>query len=91
MINICGFVSPQLAAGDLLHVFLRSFHSTLDTRPFSLDQLVRPSEHLRRDRQADLLRRFKIDHELELRRLLHWKISRLGALEDFVHVIRDTP
>jgi len=28
----------------------------------SLDQLIRPGEHLRRNRQADLLRRLEIDH-----------------------------
>jgi hypothetical protein len=36
----------------------------------SLDQLIRPGEHFRRDRQADLLCRLEINHELKLRRLL---------------------
>ena len=45
-------------------------HSTLDTRPFSLDHPIRPRQHLRRNRQADLLGCFEIDHQLELRRLL---------------------
>ena len=37
----------------------------------SLDHFIRPRQHIRRNRQADLLRRLKIDDELELRRLLH--------------------
>ena len=66
---------------------LSTRHSTLDTRPFSLDQLVRPSEHLRRNRQADLLRGLEINYKLKLRRLLHGQVSRLGSLQDPVHVI----
>jgi hypothetical protein len=50
----------------------------------SLDHLIRPRERFRRNRQADLLRRFQIDNELELRRLFDWQVSRLCALEDFV-------
>ena len=61
-------------------------HSTLDTRPFSLDHLVRPRQHVRRNRQADLLGGFEIDDQLKLRRLLDGKIGRLGAFEDFVNV-----
>src|SRR5262245_34062066 len=39
---------------------------------FSFDQLTRSGEHLRRDLNADLLRRLEIDHQLKLRRLLQW-------------------
>src|SRR5262249_57893995 len=59
---------------------------SLVTRPFSLNQLGRPSKHLRRNRNADLLRRLEIDHQLELRRLLHRQIGGLGALQDFVYI-----
>ena len=38
--------------------------------PSSLDHLVRPREHFGRNRQTDLLGRFEIDDELDLRRLL---------------------
>ena len=31
-----------------------------------LDHLIRPRQHIRRDRQADLLRGFQVDHELDL-------------------------
>jgi len=50
----------------------------------SLDQLGRPREHLRRNRQADLLGRFQIDHELKLGRLLDRQIGGLGSLQDSV-------
>ena len=35
----------------------------------SLDDLVRSRQHIRRNRQADLLRRFEVDNQLELGRL----------------------
>ena len=37
---------------------------------WSLDNLIRSYQHIRRNRQADLLDGFKIDHQVELRRLL---------------------
>ena len=40
----------------------------------SLDHSVRPRQHVRRNRQADLLGSFEIDDELELLWLLHRKI-----------------
>src|SRR5439155_5461463 len=52
----------------------------------SLDYFVRPRQHVGRDRQADLFRRFQIDNELKLRRLFHRKVGGLGSLQDFVHV-----
>ena len=61
-------------------------YSTLDTRPFSLDHLIRPREHFRRNGQADLLRCFQVDHKLKLRCLLHRQISRFGTFQDLVHV-----
>src|SRR5215467_4147056 len=50
------------------------------------DHLVRPQEHVGRNRESNLLGCFEIYHQLELRRLLDRKIGGLGALEDFVHV-----
>ena len=49
-----------------------SIHSILLRSPlFSFDHLVRSCQHIRRNRQADLLRCFQIDDELEFLRLLH--------------------
>src|SRR5262245_14943994 len=47
---------------------------------------VRPSQHVRRNRDPDLLRCLQVDDELKFCRLLNWKISRLGAFQDFVYV-----
>src|SRR6266542_1658953 len=52
----------------------------------SLDHLVRPCEHVGRNRQADLLGRFQIDDELELLRLLHREIGWLSTLQNLVHI-----
>jgi hypothetical protein len=44
-----------------------------------LDHLIRPRQHVGRNRQADLLGRFQIDDELELCRLLHRQVGGLGS------------
>ena len=50
------------------------------------DHLIRPIQHRLRNRESDLLRRFQIDHQLKLSRLLDRKISGLRTFEDFVDV-----
>jgi hypothetical protein len=55
------------------------------------NDFIRPIQHRLRNRHANLLRRLQIDHELELRRLLDGKISRLGTFEDFVHIRSGAP
>src|SRR6266540_1977014 len=47
----------------------------------SLNHLVRSHQHVRRNRQADLLSRRQIDDELELLRLLHRQTGGLGAFK----------
>ena len=56
-----------------------------------LDDLIRPRQHIRRNRQADLLGCFQVDDQLELRRLLHGKIGGLGAFQNLVHVGSGAP
>src|SRR5262245_64733633 len=56
-----------------------------------LNHFIRPSQHIRRDREVDLLGSFQIDHQLKLRGLLHWQIGRLGSLQNPVHEICDAP
>src|SRR5215471_4730310 len=51
-----------------------------------LNDLIRPREQRRRDRQAEGLCRLEVDHQLELRRLLHWQVSGLGTFEDLVDI-----
>src|SRR5437667_10552110 len=57
----------------------------------SLYDFVRSRQHVRRNRQTDLLRRFQIDHQLELGRLLHRQIRWFGALYNFVNVGGSAP
>ena len=67
--------------------------SVLSTRysALSFDNPVRPRQHIWWNRQADLLGGFQIDHQLELRRLLHGEIRGLGAFEDLVHIRGGAP
>ena len=51
-----------------------------------LDHPIRSRQHIRRDSEVDLVCSFEIYHELKLRWLLHGKVSRLSALQDFVNV-----
>ena len=44
------------------------------------DHLIRSHQHVRRNRQADLLRCLEIDDQLKLHRLLHRKIGGLWSL-----------
>src|SRR5215470_5216566 len=60
--------------------------STLGTRPFLLDHLVRAHHHVRRNRQANLLGGFQINDELELLRQLNWNVGRFGAFENLIDV-----
>ena len=52
--------------------------------PCLFDHPISSRQHIRRNRQADLLRRLQVDDELELCRLLDRKISGLGAFENLV-------
>src|SRR5688572_11535686 len=55
-----------------------------------LDHSIRSCQHVRRNGKADLLRRFQIDHQLELRRPLDGNVGGLSALKNFVDHCRDT-
>ena len=52
----------------------------------SLDHLIRPPQHIRRNSQADLLGCFEIDNELEFRRLLDRKSAGLAPFKNLVHI-----
>ena len=58
----------------------RRNHFNPSVASWLLNHLIRPLQHLGRDRQADLLRGFEIDDELELDRLLDGKVGGLGEL-----------
>src|SRR5262249_15111223 len=57
-------------------------YSTLDTCPFSLDDLIRSRQELWRKCQPNLLRCLQVNHKLKLGSLLHRQISRFGAFQD---------
>src|SRR5882724_12429522 len=50
------------------------------------NNLVRSQQQRLWDGQPEGLGGFEIDHQLELRRLLHGQVAELRALEDLVHV-----
>src|SRR5229473_6105404 len=50
----------------------------------SLDDLICPPQHRRRDRQAEGLGGLEVDHQLELCRLLDGQVARVRALQDLV-------
>jgi hypothetical protein len=51
------------------------------TRAGSFDDLIRPQQQRRRDGEAEGLRGFEVDDELEFRRLLDGEIGGLGSLK----------
>ena len=53
------------------------------------DHLVRLEQDHGRQREPKGLRGLEVDDELELHRLLHGQVRRLGTLQDFVHVGSD--
>src|SRR5262245_41287256 len=55
----------------------------------SSNDLIRSRQHVRWERNADLLGGFQIDDELKLRRLLDRQVGGLGTLQNFVNVVRN--
>ena len=63
----------------------------LSTNLHSFDHLIRPCQHIRWNRQADLLGRFWVDDEFKLRRLFHRQVGGLSALQNFIHIDGGAP
>jgi hypothetical protein len=53
---------------------------------FSLDHLVGAQQERLRNGEPERLGGLEIDGQIELRGLLHRQVSRLGALQDLVHI-----
>src|SRR5262245_33832161 len=87
------FTRKRVTSSQRVILFFTFFFSPRASRllPLSFDQPIRPGEHLRWNRQTDLLSRFEIYHQLKLRGLLHRKFGRLRSLQDSVHEISDPP
>ena len=56
----------------------------------SFNYFIRPHQHIRRNRQADLLRSFEIDHEFKLRGLLDGQVGGLCAFWNFVRIVNSS-
>src|SRR5262245_57441408 len=52
----------------------------------SLNHLIRPRQHVRRNREADLLGGFKVDNEFKLHWPLHGKVGGLSPFQDLVYI-----
>ena len=48
----------------------------------SSDHLIRPRQHVRWDGETNPLRGFEVDRQVDFRRLLHWEIGGLFALQE---------
>src|SRR5262245_49365358 len=70
----------QLAV--LVMATLPKIPTSLGHRTRLFDHLVGAGEQRRRNLKVDRFRRGEIDHQIELRRHLDWKVSRLRALEN---------
>src|SRR5262245_10374375 len=69
-----------------------SFNPKFEIRnPKSFDYPIRPHQHVRRNRQADLLGRFQIDDELELLRLFDWQVRWLSSFQYLVDIYCSAP
>src|SRR6185295_11499268 len=66
--------------------FAPTFLLTADSWQLLSNHFVRPNQHVRRDRQSDLLRSLEIDDEFKLGRLLDREIRGLCAFENFVYI-----
>src|SRR5713226_9851528 len=64
---------------------------TAASRICSFDDFVRPHQHVRRNCQADLLRGFEVDDQLELDRLLDRKIGGFPAFQALVDISSGAP
>lgn len=53
--------------------------------PALLNYVIRPGQDRWRDGDAKRLGGLKVDHELELGRLLYRKVGAIGTLQDLVH------
>src|SRR6185369_5091254 len=66
-------------------------HLNPGTAAWLLDYLVRPRQHVGRNRQADLLGGLEIDEELKRPRLLDWNVGGLAAFENLIYVVSGAP
>src|SRR5262245_6858783 len=81
-------MNRTLAGGNALKAFgfTRSRNRLSVWFSVLLDHLIRPRQHVGRNRQANLFGSFQIDDEFKLHRLFDWQVSRSSALQNFVGI-----
>src|SRR5262244_3099439 len=85
--KIIAFIGSSFSNPKFVLSYLRSSLLTLTLAPHVLpDHPVRPRQHIRRNRQADLFCRLQIDDELKLCRLLDRQVGRLRAFQYFIYI-----
>src|SRR5205823_1721360 len=89
--SLCGGRAPPVAPVPSAATETAEPRATVSSRDGSFDHLVGAHENGGRDRQAEHLRGFDIDHERERRRLLDWNIRRWLAFEYLHHLPRHLP
>src|SRR5262249_45601554 len=57
-------------------------------RTYSLNDLIRSRQHVRRNRESDLLGGSEIDHQFKFCWLFDWKVSGLCTFQNLVNVSR---
>ena len=62
------------------------FGPKADIRPHSIDQFISAAEQRLRHGEAERLGGREVDHQFVLGRRLHWKVTRLLALEDAIDI-----
>ena len=61
------------------------------TSNVSFDHVISAGKKRRRHREADCLGGLEVDHQLEFRRALYWKVGGLFALKDSIDVASSLP
>src|SRR5262249_50513012 len=89
LFGCCASADEQSAENNavsakLMTVFLIGFLRVCCSLLF--DHLICSYEHIRWNRQADLLGGFEINNQLKLHRLFYRQVSGLAAFEDLIHI-----
>src|SRR5262249_2654091 len=82
------FAKKRIASSQRVILFFMFFSCLVPFSLFLFDHFIRPRQHIRRNRHANLFCRFKIDRHLKLHRCFHGQVRRLRPLENLVHVGR---
>src|SRR5262245_21368598 len=86
--------TPTISVTRFSVTFTISVSSRLTSDPltlFSLDDLIRLHQKMRRNPEPEGFGGLEVNHQLEFRGLFDWQIGWLGALENFIHERGNAP